>query len=416
MKTGTPARVFMVLATLLAGVAVKGASAAAQLPLPSHDPFYAYSGTKPLKNITPGAVLKHRTIRVAFGPASTPVSAEQLLYRTTDQLGRPTVTVTTVIEPAVARLVPKVVGYLSFYDGLGSKCDPSYTIRGGQPDQTTQQQAEEEGLLIFFYLAHGFTVTIPDFEGEGLHWMAGRESGYGTLDALRATETFMNAPATTPIGLSGYSGGALAANWASELAPAYAPELHIAGVAEAGIPVNDTHLFEYINGTTVYSAAIPGILIGLARAYHLNLAPYLSAYGAKVVAAENDVCIDDVFGDYPGLTIQAMMKPQYRNFFDVPVFKRIFDAQRMGTATTHPRAQMLMGIGNADGTGDGVMNANDVRQLARQYCHEGVPVTYQEYKGASHETAGAYFDPQTALFLLATLSDVPFPSNCANLK
>jgi hypothetical protein len=402
------------LAVLLACVVVEHTAVAAP-PLPPHDPFYSYAGTKPLKDFAPGAVLKQRAIQVMFGSTSTHLGAEQLLYRTTDQLGDPTVTVTTVIEPPAAAIVPRIVGYLSFYDGLGAQCDPSYTIRGGQPDAMTEQQSEEEELLVMFYLDHGFAVTIPDFEGEGLHWMAGRESGYGTLDALRATETYIRVPTSTPIGLSGYSGGAVAADWASELAPAYAPKLHIAGVAEAGIPVNYAHLFAYINGTTVYSAAMPGILIGLARAYDIDLSPYLSAYGAKVIAAENDVCIDEVFSHYPGLTVQAMMKPRYRYFFDVPVFKRMLDAQRMGTAATHPREPLFMANGNSDGTGDGVMNATDVEQLARHYCDEGVPVEFQEYKGASHETAGVFFDPQTGPFLLATLSGAPYPSNCATL-
>jgi hypothetical protein len=409
------ARVVRVMVVLLAVFVTVEQAAAAPPPLPSHDAFYKYSGTKPLKDIPPGAILKRRAITVSFGTISTPVAAEQLLYRTTDQLGDPSVTVTTVIEPAAARIAPKIVGYLSFYDGLGEQCDPSYTIRGGQPDPATQQEAEEEELLVTFYLAHGFTVTIPDFEGEGLHWMAGRESGYGTLDALRATETYMHAPANTPVGLSGYSGGAVAADWASELAPAYAPKLNIVGVAEAAIPVDYKHMLAYINGTPVYSAAIPAILIGLARAYHLDLAPYLSAYGAKVVAAENNVCLDQVFGQYPGLTVQAMMKPRYRNFFDVPIFKRILGAQHMGMAATHPREPLLMGNGNADGFGDGVMSAADVRKLAQHYCHEGVPVMFQEYMGASHEAAGAFFEPQTGLFLLATLSGASFPSNCATL-
>ena len=386
-------RLVTLAAVLLPLLAVGPATiASGGLPPPSNDPFYTYSGSKPLAHIPAGTVLKQRSIQVAFGTTSTPIAAEQLLYRTTDQLGKPSVTVTTVIEPVAAAVQPGIVGYLSFYDGLGSQCDPSYTIRGGQPDPTTEQQAQEEELLVSWYLGHGFIVTIPDFEGTGLHWMAGRESGYGTLDALRATESYLQVPAkSTPVGLSGYSGGAVAADWASELAPAYAPALHIVGVAEAGIPVNYAHMFAYINGTTVYSAAIPGVLLGLARAYHLDLTPYLSDYGAGVVREESNVCIDEVFGRYPGLTIEAMMKPQFRDFFNVPVFRQILDAQQMGTAPTHPAEPLLMGAGNSDGTGDGVMNAADVESLARQYCREGVPVDFQEYQGASHEAAGAFF-------------------------
>src|SRR5262249_2226715 len=148
------------------------------------------------------------------------------------------------------------------------------------------------------------------------------------------------------------------------------------------IPVDYEHTLAYIDGTPTYSAAIPAILIGVARAYHVDLTPYLSAYGAKVVAEENNICLVQVFGKYPGLTIRAMMKPQYRNLFDVPVFKRMLDAQHMGTAAAHPRAPLLMGHGNADGTGDGVMVAADVKKLAQHYCEEGVPVVFQEYMGA----------------------------------
>ena len=35
----------------------------------------------------------------------------------------------------------------------------------------------------------------------------------------------------TPTGMLGYSGGSIATEWASELAPSYAPELNIIGAA-----------------------------------------------------------------------------------------------------------------------------------------------------------------------------------------
>lgn len=66
---------------------------------PGQDPFYRYSGRVPLARVAPGTVLKQRSIDLAIGTTSTPVSAEQLLYRTTGESGRPTVTVTTVLAP-----------------------------------------------------------------------------------------------------------------------------------------------------------------------------------------------------------------------------------------------------------------------------------------------------------------------------
>lgn len=384
---------------------------------PSQDSFYRYSGSRPLNLIPPGSVLKERTIQLALEPGSTtPVRAAQLLYRTSDQRGLPSATVTTVLQPAARPIAPRIVGYLSFYDGLASTCDPSYTLAGGDTKSSAyQQEAQEEELLAVWYLAQGDFVTIPDFEGTGLHWMAGRESGYGTLDAIRATESFLRLSPTTAVGLSGYSGGSVAADWASELAPAYAPEVNIVGVAEGGIPANYVNHFAYINGTSEYSAAIPGELLGLARAYGLDLMNYLTSYGRRVVQRESTGCIASAFGTTPGLTIQSIMRPQFRDLAHVAPFSEMLHDQTMGSAGTHPREPLLIAVGNADGKGDGAMVAADARTLARLYCREGVPVEYQEFQGASHIQAAAYFEPETGPFLQDRFAGVPFPNTCASL-
>ena len=407
----------LALLLLVPLIVLTPAAIASRPMLPSQDPFYGYSGSKPLSTIPPGSVLKHRSVHLAFGAGnSTPIGAEQLLYRTTGQLGQATVTVTTVLEPTPTPVLPRIVDYLSFYDGLGPRCDPSYTLAGGDAaDSTYQQEADEEELLISWYLSQGDIVTIPDFEGTRLDWMTGRESGYGTLDAIRATESYLRIGPATEVGLSGYSGGAVAADWASELAPGYAPNLNIVGVAEGGIPANYIDHFAYIDGTVEYSAAIPGELLGLSRAYGVDLTKYLSPYGRTVVQREGTVCIASVFGKYPGLTIRSIMLPAYQDLTQVAPFSIMLRDQTMGTAKTHPREPLLMGVGNVDGKGDGAMVASDVKALARHYCREGVPVDYQEYRGASHVEAGAYFDPQTGPCLQDRFAGAPFASNCSSL-
>jgi hypothetical protein len=407
-----------VLACLLLAplTALAPAAAASKPPLPSQDPFYTYSGSAPLTTIPPGAVLKQRSVQLAFGAGnSTPIRAEQLLYRTTGQLGQPMVTVTTVLQPTPVPVVPRIVGYLSFYDGLGPRCDPSYTLAGGDPgDSTYAQEAEEEELLITWYLSQGDIVTIPDFEGTDLAWMTGHESGYGALDGIRATEAYLGIARTTKVGLSGYSGGSVAADWASELGPAYAPDVNLVGVAEGGIPANYFDHFAYMNGTAEYSAAIPGELLGLSRAYGVDLTQYLSPLGQKVVQAESDTCIASDFGKYQ-VTISDIMLPQYQDLAHAQPFATMLGDQTMGTATTHPKGPLLMAVGNSDGKGDGAMPAADVKALARLYCSEGVSVDYQEYPGASHIEAAAFFEPQTGPFLQARFAGVPYVNNCLTL-
>lgn len=406
---------------LLVPLTTTSPSQAASRPvLPSQDPFYTYSGSQPLSSIPAGTVLKARSVPLALGTLiSTPIRAEQLLYRTTGQLGQPVVTATTVLEPTPVPVLARIVDYLSFYDGLGSQCDPSFTLAGGDPGgSTNEQEADEEELLVAWYLSQGDIVTIPDFEGStGLDWMAGRQSGYGALDAVRATESYLGLTATaTEVGLSGYSGGAVAADWSAELAPSYAPALNLVGVAMGGIPVNYIDMFNYISGSPEYSVAIVGMLIGLTRAYGIPLDPYLTSSAVTVEGQIGDTCMASNFGNYTLSLPQVLTDPNALT--DGSAIESILAQQTMGSISSqsvHPTEPLLMGVGNSDGTGDGAMVAADVAGLARQYCQEGVPVDFQEYTGASHEEAGAFFEPQTGPFLQARFAGVPWVDNCSSL-
>ena len=103
--------------------------------------------------------------------------------------------------------------------------------------------------------------------------------GYNTLDSLRAA---LSSPApgltsATKIGLAGYSGGAIATEWAAQLAPTYAPEIDsdIVGAAMGGVLVDPAHNLKYIEGSSSWASVIPMSLDGLSRAFHLDLTPYL---------------------------------------------------------------------------------------------------------------------------------------------
>jgi hypothetical protein len=402
------------VAPVSASATVPGSSTSGPLP-PGQDPFYQYSGTEPLEDIAPGTVLASRAIDLAAGTTSTPVSAEQLLYRTTGELGQPTVTVTTVIAPLGTSSPPRLVGYLSFYDALGAQCDPSYTLQGGDPGSANEQQAEEEELIIGSYVAAGFVLTIPDFEGEDLEWTAAQEAGYGTLDALRATESYLGMAADSPVGLTGYSGGSIAADWASELAPSYAPELDLVGVAEGGIPVDYAHNLNYINGSADWSGILPAVLVALSRAFGVDLGPYLSPYGKKLTAQVQSACIGSFEGAYPGLTVQQLVKKKYSNVFTVPALVKINNELIMGSTPGNPTGPLFMAVGDADGTGDGIMVVADVEALAYEYCSQGVGVQLAVYQGDDHQEAAVQFEPAAITFLEARFAGVPFASGCASI-
>ncbi len=390
----------------LASLAV-GASAAPGMVPPAKDPFYRYAG--PLERIAPGTPLRTRDVTLGATTSQTPLPAQQVLYRTTDATGRPALSVTTIVLPVTGTAAPRVVGYLSFYDALTSRCDPSYTLRGGDAGAANVQNSYAEQLVVHWLHQSGFVVTVPDVENEGAHFVAGNEYGMSALDGVKATLRVLGLGSSTPVGLLGFSGGSIAADWASELAPRYAPQLNLVGTAMGGVPVDLAHMLRYVDGSASWSSITPGALAGLARAFRLDLSPYLTPLGRKALARVADQCIGEFSGTY---RLASLFQSRYGDPLRIPVLKRVLDRLVMGSAPGSPRMPLLMVAGNLDGTGDGVTVVADQRALAAQYCAQGVPVDFEEVQHGEHTQTGIAFMPQAAAFLSARFAGVPPVSTC----
>jgi hypothetical protein len=405
--------------------ALTAASAQAAEP-PSKDPFYRYEGKTSLAKIAPGTVLKTRSVSLHIEGIELPITAVQLLYRSTSELGRPTVNVTSVLLPPL-KLSSSVVSYQSFYDSLNTEDDPSYAIAGGTHSGGEIAQAES-GLITPALLA-GETVVVPDTEGEEADFSAGPVYGYNTLDSLRAA---LSSPATglsmdSQVGLAGYSGGAIATEWAAVLAPSYAPEINsrLVGAAMGGVLVDPAHNLKYVEGSSTWASIIPMSLDGLTRAFHLDLTPYLTAYGQQLLEEDQDRSITNEVST-PGLTWSEIAKPQYPTPDTIPVFVRT--ANKLNVSTGTPTVPFLIGQGNGGeefegtagnkpgiGPGDGVMIAGDVRTLARDWCSRGVSVHYTEYQHLGHIEGAAPWLAEAVPWLTARFLGVPAPQNCSEI-
>jgi len=395
---------------------------------PEQDPFYAYQGSTPLANIAPGTVLKTRVLPYHVAGLPLPVNAVQLLYRSTGEIGQPTVNVTSVLQPPL-RLGPSaVVSYQSFYDSLNPEDEPSYAISGGLTLGGLIPTAESG--LIAPALLSGETVVVPDTEGENADFSAGPEYGINTLDSLRAA---LSSPATgltaaSKVGLIGYSGGAIATEWAAELAPSYAPDINsrIVGAAMGGVLVDPAHNLNYVDGSTIWAGVIPMGLIGISRAFDVDLTPYLSEYGQQLYNKLQRASITQVLGSYAGLTWAELAKPQYPTPESVPVFVQLANQLIMGSRGT-PTTPLFIGQGAGGelegtpgnkpgiGPGDGVMIAGDVRSLAREYCSRGVPVQYVQYENLSHISSAVAWLPAATAWLDGRFAGQTPPQDCAQI-
>jgi Secretory lipase len=394
---------------LLIAASVAGAASSGP-PLPTSDPFYSYSGS--LASVAPGTVLKQRPVTLVDGGQNVPVTAVQVLYRTTGQLGEPTATVATILEPSTGTAAAKLVSYQMAYDALGAQCDPSWTMRGGMPAGGTTNTDEEQ--FVVGLVAAGDIVVVPDYEGTRLDWAAGQEEGYNTLDGIRATKSVLKLPASVPTAMVGYSGGSIATEFASELAPKYSPELKFVGVAEGGIPVELSHNLDYINGSASWSGVIPAVLVSLGRAFGFNLKPYLSSYGEKLVKQVGDECIGNFLGTWPHLKVQQLLKPAFQNILSIPAVVNINNELIMSRTGT-PTAPLLMGVGDLDGTGDGVMVTKDVEALGHTYCQRGLSVELHVYNGDDHTNAAIAFLPTAGAWLNERLNGAPVQNGCSSI-
>ncbi len=388
--------------------------------------FGSYSGTKPLSKIAPGTVLKTRTVDLHVVDIPLPVTVIQLLYRSTGALGQPTTNVTSVIEPPYQLGTTKVVSFESAYDSLNPADEPSAQIYGHGTLGAAIWDAEN--LFVAPLLLDGVTVVVPDTEGQKADFAAGPVYGMNSLDSIRAaTNSKLTGIASTdPVALLGYSGGAIGVDWSAQLAPKYAPAVNrrLVGAAEGGLLVDPAHNLEYVNGSSTWAGIAPMAIDGLARAYRIDMAPYINSYGKQVLAKMQSASIINVLGAYPGLKFAQLVKPRYANPFSIPPFVKTVNQLNLGHQPM-PTIPFLIGQGAGGyeegtpaggpgiGPGDGVMVTGDVRTLAREFCAAGDAVDYQQYDALSHTSTMVAWAPGAVLWVVNQLNGGTAPNNCS---
>jgi Secretory lipase len=255
----------------------------------------------------------------------------------------------------------------------------------------------------------GYTVVIPDFEGPDNAWTAGVEEGYGTLDGIRAAESF--APldlngASTPVGLMGYSGGSQASEFAAEEAPTYAPGLDIVGAAIGGLPVNIGHIAAKADGG-LFSGIYFAAAVGISRAYpQIDLNSLLNPAGKQMVKAIGKMCIVQFVPTYLFQRIESYTKGGL-NPLDNPTIQQVIADDTMGVIGV-PQIPMQVYMA----TDDELVVTPDVTTLVNQYCAAGEKIQYIEFPLAEHITAEAEGLPGAIAYIQARFAGQTAPSTC----
>lgn len=436
--------------TILGAVLLSAAAPAAMAQsLPDYDPFYGYDGVEkgPLANLPLGTVIKQRISTYYFNDSPTPYTLIQVLYRTSNALNQPAVNVASLIK-GLSPNGKAVVDGLA-YDSTNPLSSPSVKLflsldirlNPGLLDDGIQKILGTLNtvryLEPFKELAdEGYTVVIPDTEGETADFAAGAEEGMTTLDAVRAA---LNVPesgltADSKVAMIGYSGGAIAVDWAAQLAPTYAPDVNrnLVGAAFGGLLISPINNILYINRQSA-SGVAPLALTGMARAYAIDQDPYLNATGQAVYKHVYNDGIADAVMTYLFRDVFSWLQPQYQqvvnDYIDhraslsgVPAIKDLVNNTNVALQPTptipiyFTQGSRGITLGNFTGEpGDGLMLADDARSLVQQFCKSNSKVQYNEPTN-NHIVAAQVWKTGALPWIRDRFAGVPAPGNCAWAK
>ena len=365
------------------------APCAVDAPLPpSKDPWY----TEPpgFESAPPGSVLR---IREAPGNLTSVINGSQsawnILYRTTDSRYKPTFAVTTLFTPCKAKSNPKaLLSYQIPYDSAWVDASPSYTL------YDAKSVAGAEALEAI--LAEGWFLNVPDYEGPLASFTAGVISGHATIDSIRAVRSLhsrFGLDKDANYAMWGYSGGALASEWAAELQVQYAPEMTFAGAALGGLTPNVTSVLFSINGNVAAGLGVSAIL-GLGSQYpdvYEKFAAKLKTSGpynrTEFLAAEN-LTLAGAAVTYAMQDLSKYFENGFDDILNEDTDKIVFNDGLMGY---HGVPQMPLYVYKA--IKDEISPVADTDELVDKYCNVGADVVYKRNTVGSHPEEGSLGAP-----------------------
>ncbi|MEO6918212.1 MAG: lipase family protein [Collimonas sp.] len=389
------------------------------------DPFYTYTGSTPLSSLPLGTVLKQRTVNYHVAGILLPVKVTQLLYRTNNAQKQAVVNVTSVIKSTSLFPNGHAISYQSAYDSLNPQDEPSRVIAGDRSLGGLLYSGESVALAPI--LAAGYNVIVPDTEGQTADFPVGPEEGMTTLDSIRAV---FNSPSigmtpSSKIALIGYSGGAIATDWAAQLAPTYAPDVNkrLVGAAFGGLLIDPMHNLSYVDGSIVWGGVAPAAMVGLARAYNIDLTPYLNSDGVALFNTIQNQSLIQILPPNLGLHWTTLFKPQYASDLNsIPDVVRMVNNVNAGLIgePTIPIYFTQGSVGILNGTfnplpGDGVMLAGDARTLAQQFCASGTSVQYTE-PPFEHAATAVVWAAGMLPWIYERFLGIPASDNCALIQ
>ena len=336
------------------------------------DPFYTASS--PLPPGAPGDIIRSEPLTP--DPGLTNARSYRVLYRTEMPDGTPRVSGAMLFIPTAPAPVGgrKVIAWAHPTVGMGDSCAPS---RSSQP---TQNMDWLQGML-----DRGWVVTATDYAGLGTvgieYYLIGQNEAIDTINSVRMARQFPGADASDTYGAFGHSQGGHAALWAGAIAPSYAPELHLVGVAGAAPAAAPSSLVSQQWADTVSWVIGPDVFTSFPAAYpDLDLAQVASPEALKRYESIAGGCMLQAMIE--GRILQHLGKTAFTvNPMTVPAWAKALTAQ---TAKPLPASMPIL---ITESVNDAVVIPSTIALLQETWCAAGSTLQV-DWLGPLRGTAG----------------------------
>jgi pimeloyl-ACP methyl ester carboxylesterase len=260
-------------------------------------------------------------------------------------------------------------------------------------------------------VAHGYAVVQTDYQGQGTPgphpYLVGEAEGRDVVDIVRAARR-LDPTLGSRFVVAGHSEGGMAALFAASLAPAWAPELKLLGVA-AFAPASHLDLlvtFMHTYDRALEAAEFGSLLVAAYAQTYPDVKPesFLTPDAYAKLAETKTRC---VFDD-PGFWATTPPASTFRPGADIEPL--VAAAAKNDPAALHIAVPALLLQGDADDT----VMPQLTEAVRKKLCASGATIDLVSYSGQGHIGVVTPGMPDALAWFDARFSGKPAPSTCTS--
>ncbi len=298
-----------------------------------------------------------------------------ILYTTTDLNDRPTVGSAFVMAPDEPSSTPRqVVLWDHGTQGADVTCAPTLLPLPLPLTDPIKAMTDE--------LKAGRVLVGPDYPGMGTPgpqgYLVGEDEGRSALDAVRAAHQLAGLSLSEQTVVWGHSQGGQAALWTGILAPSYAPELDVVGVAAAAPAANMPALIGTLKDGTFGKVLGPLAIRGYSETYpDVHVDQYIDPRLMAMYRAASMRCIPEKATIVSVLTALTIRGPMFsQDPTTGPLGKRLIE--------NIPTRPIEAPVFIAQDAADPLVLPTAQDAYVQERCAAGQPLEYKKYAGKDH--------------------------------